>query len=86
MFCPEREQRYSLEEVIRAACAQIQNEASNIDTPNTSTIGNVEKLARKWVNIAALWYPYDFHGNSCTMEDTNGTCENWLHRKVCNQY
>ena len=81
MFCPECKQRYSPEEVIRAACARVQNNASDSDAPNKSTIGNVEKLPTKWIDIASLRYPYDFHDNNCTMENCNNTRENWLHQK-----
>ena len=81
MFCPECEQRYTLEEIIRAACARVRNTASGPEDPKKSTIGNIEKLPRKWLDVALLRYPYDFHDNNCTMADSDTTRETWLPNK-----
>ena len=81
MFCPECKQRYSPEEVIRAACARVRSNGSVSVTPTESTIGNVDKLPKKWLDIASLRYPYDFHGDNCTMADCDTTRENWLRNK-----
>lgn len=81
MFCLECKQRYSPEEVIRAACARVRHNTSVSDAPYKSTIGNVEKFPKKWLDIASLRYPYDFHGNNCTMEKCDTTREKWLHSK-----
>ena len=43
MFCPECKQRYSPEEVIRAACTRVRNNALVSEAPKKSTVGNVEK-------------------------------------------
>ena len=81
MFCPECKQRYSPEEIIRAACARVSNKATVSEAPEKSTVGNVEKLPRKWLDIASLRYPYDFNGNNCTMEDIDTARDNWLRNK-----
>ena len=47
MFCPECNQRYSTEEVIRAACARVRNNVSVSGASYKSTIGNVETLPEK---------------------------------------
>ena len=81
MFCPECRQRYSPEEIIRAACARVKNNASGSETPKKSTVGNVEKIPKKWLDVTSLRYPYDFHDANCTIADSDTTRENWLHNK-----
>ena len=81
MFCPECEPHYSLEEIIRGTCAKVRNNATIYEASKKSTVGNVEKLPRKWLDIASLRYPYDFHDNNCTMIDSDTTCDNWLCNK-----
>ena len=80
-FCPKCEQRYSLEEIIRAACARMRNNASGSEAPKKSTIGNIEKLPKKWLDVASLRYTYDLHGNKCTMVDSHTRREDWLRNK-----
>ena len=46
MFCPEREQSYSPENIIQAACARMRNNASGSETQKKSMVGNIEKLPK----------------------------------------
>ena len=47
MVCKKCKQRYSPEEVIRAAYARVRSNESLFSTPTKSTVGNIEKLPKK---------------------------------------